>query len=51
MHRALAALAALLLSLPALADAQDLSPQEMILRYARNYLDYKNQYLREVRSA
>ena len=32
MHRALAALAALLLSLPALADAQDLSPQEMILR-------------------
>src|SRR5438045_1019934 len=29
----------------------DDAAQEMILRYARNYLDYKNQYLREVRSA
>ena len=29
----------------------DDAAQEMILRYARNYLDYKNQYLREARLA
>src|SRR5438309_5687502 len=29
----------------------DDAAQEMILRYAKNYLDYKNQYLREARLA
>ena len=29
----------------------DYAAQEMLLRYARNYFDYKNQYLREARLA